>query len=130
MEFQLFKIREDFYDGSKEYAIHINGKEKQFLLSENYEFVLSVKYSNNDIPSIYSLVELYEISFNEEIKNFILSKLLEGIFQYRILSLSAARYEKLLEYKQLKEIYKELKQNGIEKKLTLKEKIIYFLFGR
>lgn len=97
-----------------------------FLLSDQYHFVLS--WDNYNTTTFDEKMELYELSFNEELKNFIISKLIKGIFQYKILSIptiiSPNKNDFRNRYKKIKEIYKELKNLNITKELTFKEKII------
>lgn len=122
MNIKLFKQKGT--DGINIILMLDNGN--SFLLSDQYHFVLS--WDNYNTTTFDEKMELYELSFNEELKNFIISKLIKGIFQYRILSIptiiSPNKNDFRNRYKKIKEIYKELKKLNITKELTFKEKII------
>lgn len=122
MNIKLFKQKGT--DGINIILMLDNGN--SFLLSNQYNFVLS--WDNYNTTTFDEKMELYELSFNEELKNFIISKLIKGIFQYRILSIptiiSPNKNDFRNRYKKIKEIYKELKNLNITKELTFKEKII------
>lgn len=102
-----------------------------FLLSNQYHFVLSWESYRTTIFD--KEIELYELSFNEELKDFIISKVIKGIFQYRLLSIPSifisfkSEIEYKNKYRKIKELYKELKKINITKKLTFKEKLITLL---
>lgn len=122
MNIKLFKQKGT--DGINIILMLDNGN--SFLLSNQYNFVLS--WDNYNTTTFDEKMELYELSFNEELKNFIISKLIKGIFQYKILSIptiiSPNKNDFRDRYKKIKEIYKELKNLNITKELTFKEKII------
>lgn len=122
MNIKLFKQKGT--DGINIILMLDNGN--SFLLSNQYNFVLS--WDNYNTTTFDEKMELYELSFNEELKNFIISKLIKGILQYKILSIptiiSPNKNDFRNRYKKIKEIYKELKNLNITKKLTFKEKII------
>lgn len=122
MNIKLFKQKGT--DGINIILMLDNGN--SFLLSNQYNFVLS--WESYNTTTFDEKMELYELSFNEELKNFIISKLIKGIFQYRILSIptiiSPNKNDFRNRYKKIKEIYKELKNLNITKELTFKEKII------
>lgn len=122
MNIKLFKQKGT--DGINIILMLDNGN--SFLLSDQYHFVLS--WDNYNTTTFDEKMELYELSFNEELKNFIISKLIKGILQYKILSIptiiSPNKDDFRNRYKKIKEIYKELKKLNITKELTFKEKLI------
>ena len=122
MNIKLFKQKGT--DGINIILMLDNGN--SFLLSDQYHFVLS--WDNYNTTTFDEKMELYELSFNEELKNFIISKLIKGIFQYRFLSIptiiSTNKDNFKNRYKSIKELYKELKKLNITKELTFKEKLI------
>lgn len=122
MNIKLFKQKGT--DGINVVLMLDNGN--SFLLSDQYHFVLS--WESYRTTGFDEKMELYEISFNEELKDFIISKLIKGIFQYKILSIptiiSPNKDDFKNRYKSIKELYKELKKLNITKELTFKEKLI------
>lgn len=122
MNIKLFKQKGT--DGINIILMLDNGN--SFLLSNQYNFVLS--WESYNTTTFDEKMELYELSFNEELKNFIISKLIKGILQYKILSIptiiSPNKNDFRNRYKKIKEIYKELKNLNITKKLNFKEKLI------
>lgn len=122
MSIKLFKQKGT--DGINVVLMLDNGN--SFLLSDQYHFVLS--WESYRTTGFDEKMELYEISFNEDLKDFIISKLIKGIFQYKILSIptiiSPNKDNFKNRYKSIKELYKELKKLNITKELTFKEKLI------
>ena len=122
MNIKLFKQKGT--DGINVVLMLDNGN--SFLLSDQYHFVLS--WESYRTTGFDEKMELYEISFNEDLKDFIISKLIKGIFQYKILSIptiiSPNKDNFKNRYKSIKELYKELKKLNITKELTFKEKLI------
>ena len=122
MNIKLFKQKGT--DGINVVLMLDNGN--SFLLSDQYHFVLS--WESYRTTGFDEKMELYEISFNEDLKDFIISKLIKGIFQYKILSIPTItcpnKYDFKNRYKSIKELYKELKKLNITKELTFKEKLI------
>lgn len=122
MNIKLFKQKGT--DGINVVLMLDNGN--SFLLSDQYHFVLS--WESYRTTGFDEKMELYEISFNEDLKDFIISKLIKGIFQYKILSIptiiSPNKDDFKNRYKSIKELYKELKKLNITKELTFKEKLI------
>ena len=122
MNIKLFKQKGT--DGINVVLMLDNGN--SFLLSDQYHFVLS--WESYRTTGLDEKMELYEISFNEDLKDFIISKLIKGIFQYKILSIptiiSPNKDDFKNRYKSIKELYKELKKLNITKELTFKEKLI------
>lgn len=107
-----------------------------FLLSkESYQRVL---FLENITSYCTNRLDNYEIIFNEELQNFILTKVIKGILQFKILNLPAILFSTTFDsakelkgaYTKIKEVYKELITIGLNKKLTLKEKLIIKLFVR
>lgn len=122
MNIKLFKQKGT--DGINVVLMLDNGN--SFLLSDQYHFVLS--WESYRTTGFDEKMELYEISFNEDLKDFIISKLIKGILQYKILSIpriiSPNKDNFKNRYKSIKELYKELKKLNITKELTFKEKLI------
>lgn len=125
MNIKLFKQKGT--DGINVVLMLDNGN--SFLLSDQYHFVLS--WESYRTTGFDEKMELYEISFNEDLKDFIISKLIKGILQYKILSIptiiSPNKNDFKNRYKTIKELYKELKKLNITKELTFKEKLITLL---
>lgn len=109
-----------------------------FLISEEYvnilcipksEYCYTLKLNDNEY-GIYNNSKLYELVFNETLSSWLLERIIKGILQFKILSFPSPfisfdkqnRYRHA--YKDIKEIYKELIEAGINKKLTMKEKLI------
>lgn len=109
-----------------------------FLISEEYvnilcipqsEYFYTVKLNDNEY-GVYNNSKLYELVFNETLSGWLLERIIKGILQFKILSFPSPfisfdkqnRYKHA--YKDIKEIYKDLIEAGINKKLTMKEKLI------
>lgn len=109
-----------------------------FLISEEYvnilcipqsEYFYTVKFNNNKY-GIYNNSKLYELVFNETLSSWLLERIIKGILQFKILSFPSPFIDYNRQnhyrsaYKDIKKIYKDLIEAGINKKLTMKEKLI------